>query len=193
MFVSIHYAVHCCLKRPLLVRDLSAQLEFTLEYADDEPMGASSASALLSPSLLPLLKPLSFDISPATLAIASTAANAQRVPEFRITGKLASRVCKLNEPIVGEFTVTRCSATIRSIELQLVRVETCCASANLPITTTTTATQNHKDYTCELTEIQSIQIAHGDPVRNVPLLIHMLLPRLFTCATLRTPTFKIGE
>lgn len=48
-----------------------------------------------------------------------------RVPNFKISGHLDSVICKLNEPFTGELTVEHCDAPIRSIELQLVRVETC--------------------------------------------------------------------
>lgn len=33
--------------------------------------------------------------------------------------------CKITEPFTGELCVEHCDAIIRSIELQLVRVETC--------------------------------------------------------------------
>ena len=42
------------------------------------------------------------------------------------------------------------------------------------------------------TEIQNIQIGTGNVMRNVPIPIHMVFPRLFTCPTLSTPNFKLG-
>ncbi len=41
------------------------------------------------------------------------------------------------------------------------------------------------------TEIQNIQIADGDVVRGMNIPIFMVFPRLFTCPTLATRTFKI--
>ena len=41
------------------------------------------------------------------------------------------------------------------------------------------------------TEIQNIQIADGDVCRNFKIPIYMIFPRLFTCPTLSTRTFKI--
>ena len=72
--------------------------------------------------------------------------------------------------------VERCSTAIRSIELQLVRVETCgCAEG----------------YARDPTEIQNIQIADGDVPRGVSIPIFMIFPRLFTCPTLTTSNFKV--
>jgi len=48
-----------------------------------------------------------------------------KIPKFRISGQLESTVCKITEPFTGELCVEQCDAVIRSIELQLVRVETC--------------------------------------------------------------------
>lgn len=65
---------------------------------------------------------------------------------------------------------------IKSVELQLVRVETCgCADG----------------WAKEATEIQNIQIADGDIARGFRIPIHMVFPRLFTCPTIATRTFKV--
>ena len=48
-----------------------------------------------------------------------------RIPEFLIAGNLRSATCDITKPFVGELVVKESSAPIRSIELQLVRVETC--------------------------------------------------------------------
>jgi hypothetical protein len=71
----------------------------------------------------------------------------------------------------------KCAVPVRSVELQLVRVETCgCAEG----------------YAREATEIQNIQIGDGDIPPMVEIPIHMVFPRLFTCPTLITTNFKIG-
>ncbi|KAK2179996.1 hypothetical protein NP493_463g02025 [Ridgeia piscesae] len=75
-----------------------------------------------------------------------------------------------------KIVVEKSEAAIKSIELQLVRVETCgCAEG----------------YAKESTEIQNIQIAEGDVCRNLSLPIYMIFPRLFTCPTLATNNFKV--
>lgn len=48
-------------------------------------------------------------------------------------------------------------------------------------------------YARDATEIQNIQIADGDVCRGLPIPIHMVFPRLFTCPTLETTNFKVGE
>lgn len=97
-------------------------------------------------------------------------------PDFLIKGQLNSTVCNISEPFEGELSVIKCSTPIRSIELQLVRVETCgCAEG----------------FAKEATEIQNIQIGDGDVPQNVIIPIYMIFPRLFTCPTLITTNFKI--
>ena len=72
--------------------------------------------------------------------------------------------------------VEECSATIKSIELQLVRVETC----------------GYQDGMArEATEIQNIQIADGAVCYGWPIPIHMVFPRLFTAPTVTSRTFKV--
>lgn len=48
-------------------------------------------------------------------------------------------------------------------------------------------------YARDATEIQNIQIAEGDVCRSLPIPIYMVFPRLFTCPTLETTNFKVGE
>lgn len=121
-------------------------------------------------------RPTLFEITPDSLS----AAQHDIIPSFLITGQLDSSSFLLTEPITGEFVVKQCDAIIRSAELQLVRVETCGKSAG------------DRDYSCDTTEVQNIQIGDGDLLRNAPIQMHMILPRLFICPTLITSNFKIG-
>lgn len=47
------------------------------------------------------------------------------VPEFYIKGHLHSVCCDIKNPFTGKLVVMKSANPIRSIELQLVRVETC--------------------------------------------------------------------
>ncbi|GFO07993.1 Down syndrome critical region protein 3 homolog [Plakobranchus ocellatus] len=77
-----------------------------------------------------------------------------------------------------KLVIESCEAPIKSIEIQLVRVETCgCAEG----------------YAKDATEIQNIQIAEGDVVRNMPIPLYMVFPRLFTCPSLSTNNFKVVQ
>ncbi|XP_018331186.1 Down syndrome critical region protein 3 isoform X2 [Agrilus planipennis] len=116
-------------------------------------------------------RPISFNISPASLSIGGAGA-----PDFLLKGKLDSARCSVSKPFTGHLILERCEVPIRSLELQLVRVETCgCAEG----------------YSRDATEIQNIQIGDGNIPHNVPIPIYMIFPRLFTCPTLITPNFKI--
>jgi len=81
-------------------------------------------------------------------------ASAKDVPDFRVTGKIDTVNCSITKPFSGEVTVEQLAATIHSIDLQLVRVETCgCAEG----------------YARDPTEIQNIQIAEGNVCRGIAL------------------------
>ncbi|XP_018399431.1 PREDICTED: Down syndrome critical region protein 3 homolog isoform X3 [Cyphomyrmex costatus] len=106
--------------------------------------------------------------------------------EFIVEDKASAKVekdhnslyCKLSEPLTGEVVIEQCEAVIKSIELQLVRVETCgCAEG----------------YSRDATEIQNIQIGEGNICTNLAIPIYMIFPRLFTCPTLSTSNFKVGK
>jgi hypothetical protein len=159
VFVNIMYTLKCDMKRSLLAKDLQKVSEFIVEYSD----GCTVATE----------KPVEFSITPDSLANVKERSN---VPDFHITGKIDTVNCCIVKPFTGELCVEKCTAPIRSIEIQLVRVETCgCAEG----------------YARDPTEIQNIQIADGDVCRKVMIPIFMIFPRLFTCPSLSTSTFKV--
>lgn len=158
VFVNIMYTLKADMKRSLLNKDLQKVSEFIVEYSEGEKA---------------VEKSVDFTITPQSLENVKDRAN---IPDFLVKGKIDSVNCCITKPFSGELTVDRCAATIRSIELQLVRVETCgCAEG----------------YARDPTEIQNIQIAEGDVCRGVPIPIYMVFPRLFTCPTLSTSNFKV--
>uniref|UniRef100_A0A8C6FNW7 VPS26 endosomal protein sorting factor C n=1 Tax=Moschus moschiferus TaxID=68415 RepID=A0A8C6FNW7_MOSMO len=117
--------------------------------------------------------PVDFTITPDTLQNVKERA---LLPKFLIRGHLNSTNCVITQPLTGELVVESSEAAIKSIELQLVRVETCgCAEG----------------YARDATEIQNIQIADGDVCRGLSIPIYMVFPRLFTCPTLETTNFKV--
>ncbi|XP_064651224.1 vacuolar protein sorting-associated protein 26C-like [Lineus longissimus] len=159
VFVNIQYLLKVDMKRSLLNKDVQKQCEFIVEYKENEEKA--------------VCKPMNFTISPDTLQNVKEKHN---VPTFKLSGKLDSTVCCISKPLSGELTVVQSEAPIKSIELQLVRVETCgCAEG----------------YAKDATEIQNIQIADGDVCRGITIPIYMVFPRLFTCPTLYTNNFKI--
>ncbi|XP_047027302.1 vacuolar protein sorting-associated protein 26C isoform X4 [Helicoverpa zea] len=121
------------------------------------------------------VKPVRCEITPASIRAAGAGSRAA-MPHFQIYAEIDSTVCALDKPLTGKIRVDECSVPIRSIELQLVRVETCgCAEG----------------YSKDATEIQNIQVGEGDVCRARDVPLHMVLPRLFTCPTTTTVNFKI--
>ncbi|XP_075548168.1 vacuolar protein sorting-associated protein 26C isoform X2 [Dermacentor variabilis] len=117
--------------------------------------------------------PVNINITPESL---QNVRDHSRVPRFLIKGRIDSTCCCITKPFTGVLSVENCDSAIRSIELQLVRVETCgCAEG----------------YARDATEIQNIQIGEGDVCRGIDIPIYMVFPRLFTCPTLITNNFKI--
>eukprot|EP01116_Phalansterium_solitarium_P005093 TRINITY_DN16407_c0_g1_i1.p1 TRINITY_DN16407_c0_g1~~TRINITY_DN16407_c0_g1_i1.p1 ORF type:complete len:306 (-),score=120.34 TRINITY_DN16407_c0_g1_i1:106-1023(-) len=160
VFVNIQYLIRVDMQRPMLAKNLQKTLEFIIEIKNPEK---------------PALTPTPFTITPDSLENVKKT-SIPNIPKFKIEGKLDSAVCNINRPLTGQLTLLESVATIKSIELQLVRVETCgCADG----------------YAKEATEIQNIQIADGDVTRNTAIPIFMVFPRLFTCPTLAAKTFKI--
>ena len=158
VFVNIMYTLKADMKRPLLSKDLQKVSEFIVEYSSNEKV---------------VDKPVEFTSSPSSLENVNKQAN---VPDFLIRGKIDSVNCCIKKPFSGEVIVEKSSIPIRSIELQLVRVETCgCAEG----------------FARDPTEIQNIQLADGDVCRGLTIPIYMVFPRLFTCPTLSTSNFKI--
>lgn len=48
-----------------------------------------------------------------------------KFPDFKIVGTLDNVRCRLSEPLTGRLMVFNSNTAIRSIELQLCRIETC--------------------------------------------------------------------
>ena len=93
-----------------------------------------------------------------------------------MVGSVDSVDCHIQKPFTGRIIVEHCDVPIRSIELQLLRIELCgCAEG----------------YAKDSTEIQNIQIADGDICRGIAIPIHMVFPRLFTSPSIETPNFKL--
>lgn len=158
VFINVQYMLRCEMKRPLLNKDLIKTCEFLVEVRS--PKGESS-------------KPLDFKITPEALQGVKERA---KVPSFSVTGRLDSVVCSITDAFTGKLVLESREVPIKSIELQLVRVETCgCAEG----------------YAKDATEIQNLQIADGDVFCGLSIPIYMIFPRLFTCPTLATTNFKI--
>ncbi|CAH0719349.1 unnamed protein product, partial [Brenthis ino] len=166
VFVNVMYTLKCSMKRSFLNKPLNASCQFFVQFRHQE---------------CPVLKPVRCEITPATLRAAGGGAAGAGgagggMPRFQLYAEIDSTVCALDRPLTGKIRVDECSVPIKSIELQLVRVETCGSS---------------EGYSKDATEIQNIQVGAGDVARRRDVPLHMVLPRLFTCPTTATPHFKI--
>lgn len=47
------------------------------------------------------------------------------MPKFKVKGKLDSSSCCITKPLTGHVIIEECVVPIKSVEIQLVRVETC--------------------------------------------------------------------
>lgn len=161
VFVSITYFIKCQLKRKFLAKDLQSKLQF---FIQNKPQPGVER-----------LVPVHFSISPETLQ--KTSKERISIPRFLITGTLdTTKVC-LSKPLNGFITVHHSEIPIKSVEVQLVRVETCgCAEG----------------FSKDATEIQNIQIGDGNCCPKIQIPIYMTFPRLFTCPSLQTRNFKIN-
>ncbi|KAL1124608.1 hypothetical protein AAG570_001232 [Ranatra chinensis] len=164
VFINIQYTLKCELKRGFLAKDIVKAAEFIVEY---------KARTLASKCEKAVPKEVNFVITPESLEECSDLGT---IPRFRIVGKLDSTTCPINRPFTGHLTIDYTEIPIKSVELQLVRVETCgCAEG----------------YARDVTEIQNIQIGEGNVACGLEIPIHMIFPRLFTCPTLSTTNFKV--
>ncbi|KAJ0172840.1 hypothetical protein K1T71_011979 [Dendrolimus kikuchii] len=159
VFVNIMYILKCSMKRSFLNKPLNVTCQFFVQYQQQEP---------------PPLKPVRCEITPSTIRASSSGSSRASMPHFQIYAEIDTTVCPLDKPITGKIRVDECSVPIKSIELQLVRVETCTVL-----------------FSRDATEIQNIQIGEGDVCRSRDIPLYMVLPRLFTCPTTTTVNFKI--
>ena len=111
-----------------------------------------------------------FSITPD--ALMADPKNQGKVPRFNFCGQIASVNCCFDEPFDGYLILKESEIKIKSIEIQLVRVETFEGKTNA-------------------TEIQNIQVADGNVLPNLEIPLYMLFPAPYSCATYIHDMFKI--
>lgn len=169
VFVSVKYAVTAAVRRGGLLAALGGGGS-ALEAEPEDFFVEVPTEPRPPPS-----PPLPFELTPAALENVKPGA-AGAVPAFCVRGVLHGTTCALGGAFTGEVTVVAAASRVRAVELQLVRVEGAGGGA---------------DGARESTEIQRLQVADGDPARGLPLPLYMLFPKLFTCASVVTPTFSV--
>lgn len=162
IFILITYQLKCDVKRSFLAKSIHKVQPFCIQD---------------KPKMKDPLKPdtsVNFTISPES--VLKSTKDRVSIPRFLITGKINETEVSITQAFTGHLQVHSTEIPIKSIELQLIRVETCGCS---------------EGYSEDATEIQNTQIADGNILPNLDIPIYMILPRLFTCPTLITKNFKI--
>lgn len=161
VYISVVYNVQATCDRGVMKKALVKDIEFLVEI----PSAPDASGA----------EPSTFSITPEALSNLNTKA-ISNIPKFSLSGKLHRTRCPINQPLTGEVIIEMAAAPVKSLELQLVRVET--------VTTDGRTTK-------EATEVQNIQIGDGNICRNMSVPMYMVFPRIFSCPTLISNTFKI--
>lgn len=105
VFINISYGLRCDIKRSFLSKDLQKAQQFFVQYI---------------PRPLEPFRSINFTMNPTLIMAKGTG-----VPDFLIRGQLDSTYCSIFRPFMGHVILEKCQTPIRSVELQLVRVETC--------------------------------------------------------------------
>ena len=112
--------------------------------------------------------PKGFVISPDSLEASTT----KTIPKFHFEGQIYTTNCQFTEPLDGYIIIKESEFVIKSIEVQLVRVE------------------NFEGRTYA-TEVQNIQVADGDAIRDMEIPLYMLFPKIYSCPTVSHEKFSV--
>ena len=161
VFINVISAIRVTCDRGVMKKSLFREVEFIVEIPSKKPMDTAGGD---------------FEISPDVLEH-SGGLDPSQFPHFKITGKVHRYNCPITMPFTGELVIESSDVAIRTIELQLVRLETLASDGSSP--------------TKEATEVQIIQIGDGDVCRNLAIPMYMVFPRLYSCPTLISSAFKV--
>ena len=161
VYVNTAYSIQVEVARGLLKSNLTKEIEFIVEVPTGNDQGDEESA---------------FEITPESLENVRRS-SISSIPKFKITGKLFRTNCSITKPLTGEVVIEHAATPVKSIELQLVRVETVSYGAD--------------EQAREATEIQNIQLGDGDICKNLVIPIYVVFPRLFTCPSMLTENFKV--
>ena len=162
VYINIVYIIKVNCDRGVMKKDVTKEVEFIVEVPIKKALDQ---------------EPGEFTISPDVLENVGHA-DPHSFPKFKISGKVHRYNCQISMPFTGEIMVENSEAPIRAVDLQLVRLESVLGDSG------SVALR-------EATEVQLIQIADGDVCRNMSIPMYMVFPRLYSCPTIMTNSFKI--
>jgi len=167
VFVNLTYIITVEMKRGRMQNKVKEVIQFNVINP------GQSASEKVKPV------PIPFKLTADSLK----AAKPRDAPSFHIQGQLDAPTWDISKPLTGHVKVVHCDIPLKSMELQLIRVEFISAQDG-----------GGK----EATEIQNIQIADGNVCRGLEeggngfeIPMYMIFPRWFTCPTLVTNPFRV--
>ena len=166
---QVVYALEAEAGRPILRGGslTTGMCEFLVESKPDEEEAATvDASEVMSFEITEEQQ----DLGPAPGPLASEG--------FLIRGSFDKTCWFLEQAITGRLTVERAASPLKSIEIELCRIEGCNTVEGQVLT--------------ETTPVQFSQVVDGDCPRGVEIPIHMVIPRLFTCPSVQAPTFSVS-
>ena len=161
VYISVIYMIYAECDRGILKKSIQANVEFLVQVPSSNISPAVSHKYVISPDTLRNLP----------------ASELAELPKFKMSGKITRSNCFINRPFSGTLVIEKSDALIKSIELQLVRIESVTIDDSIRLR--------------EATEIQSIQIADGNICKGIALPLHMVFPRLFSCPTVLSTVFNI--
>ncbi|KAJ5077003.1 vacuolar protein sorting-associated protein 26c [Anaeramoeba ignava] len=161
VFINSVYTITATLSRGRFGKKIQGKLEYIAEVPTLKKYKPTIASFTISPQAIENVKKSSID----------------KIPKFTISGQIDNLICDINSPLTGFLVVQSTEFPLRSIEVQLIRSETCGTKED--------------GFMKEDTQIQNIEIADGNVCPQMKIPIYMKFPRLFTCPSLSTSNFVI--
>lgn len=108
VFVNISYLIKCEVKRSFLAKSVTKSQEFIVL---SQPIERRSTQGI------------EFSVTPDSLK--KNAKERIQIPRFYISGRLDDTICCVTKPFTGHVTIRNSEVPVKSIDVQLVRVETC--------------------------------------------------------------------
>lgn len=182
--INVNYLVTAEMVRGYITKQIKCEEEFIVYVPSSQAMLKKFAANASHPDVTFVLEPDETSLK----AFAKLTHHSPHIPRpsFRVTGELCC-FQSVTQPICGEILIQHTNMIVRSIEAILYRIE---AVKPFP-----SSGHNFKAFT-ETTLVQTLEIVngsfHGSPPCNLPIPIYMVLPRTFTCASLKQDNFEIS-
>eukprot|EP01126_Amoeba_proteus_P040156 TRINITY_DN4270_c0_g1_i11.p1 TRINITY_DN4270_c0_g1~~TRINITY_DN4270_c0_g1_i11.p1 ORF type:complete len:230 (-),score=39.22 TRINITY_DN4270_c0_g1_i11:402-1091(-) len=109
VYVNIVYTVKATIIRKYLGKNLQTSIEFIVQTSPKPPVRPQREDFWINPDSVEAKKGIDKNV----------------IPDFSIKGHLDSITLPITSPFSGALVLEKCDEPIKSIEIQLVRVETC--------------------------------------------------------------------